>query len=275
VRSPPSSSSPDPANTLVASGTVAAGADPVLRVQPVADPASYGRTLFIEALQRAGVTVGTDATVPNSTEGLPAFDSYVAETEVASLTSTTLQAMATLIWKISHNVGANMTVCHLAVHEGSTDCTAGFAPIRQRIDGLGIHPGDVWLLDGAGGGVSSVTPEAIVTWLRWLHGRSWGDELAPMLPILGVDGSLALSEQDSPARGKVQAKTGTFAGIDPGTGRLIVPGQSLAGFIDADDGRTYVFGVYMINASFPDPLSGILQVGDDLAAVAAALQQSL
>lgn len=266
---------PGPGNTLVASGTVAAGADPVLRVQPVADPASYGRTLFIEALQRAGVSVGADPAVPNSTDGLPAFDSYAADTQVASLTSATLQAIATLIWKISHNVGADMTVCLLAVHEGSTDCTDGFAPIRERIDDLGIHPGDVWLLDGAGGGVSSVTPEAVVTWLRWLRGRSWGAELPPMLPILGVDGSLGLSEQDSPARGKVQAKTGTFAAVDPGTGRLLMPGESLAGFIDAEDGKTYVFGVYMINASFPDPLTGILQVGDDLAAVAAALQQAL
>jgi D-alanyl-D-alanine carboxypeptidase/D-alanyl-D-alanine-endopeptidase (penicillin-binding protein 4) len=264
-----------PENTVVASGTIAADAEPLLRVQPVQDPASYGRALFIEALERAGIAVGADPTAPNSIDGLPAFGSYAPDSEVASLTSTTSEAVATLIWKISHNVGANMTVCLLAVHAGSTDCTAGFAPIRERIGRLGIDQGDVWLLDGAGGGVSSVTPAAVNTWLRWLRGASWGDRLPGMLPILGVDGSLGLSETDSPARGKVQAKTGTFGAVDPGTGRLLMPGESLAGFIDADDGTTYVFSVYMINASFPDPASGILQVGDDLASVAAALQQAL
>jgi hypothetical protein len=54
-----------------------------------------------------------------------------------------------------------------------------------------------------------------------------------------------------------------------------MPGEALAGFLDADDGTTYLLAVYMINASFPDPSTGIMRVGDDLAAVAAALQQAL
>jgi D-alanyl-D-alanine carboxypeptidase/D-alanyl-D-alanine-endopeptidase (penicillin-binding protein 4) len=161
------------------------------------------------------------------------------------------------------------------VQAGSTDCTDGFAPIRERIGRLGIDQGDVWLLDGAGGGNSSVTPKAVNTWLRYLRSRSWGERLPDMQPILGVDGSLGLSGTDSPAKGKVKAKTGTFAAIDPGTGRLLMPGESLAGFLEADDGTTYIFSVYMINATFPDPATGILQVGDDLADVAAALQQAL
>jgi D-alanyl-D-alanine carboxypeptidase/D-alanyl-D-alanine-endopeptidase (penicillin-binding protein 4) len=264
-----------PDHRVVASGTIAADADPLLMVAAVDDPASFGRTLFIEALERAGVAVDADLLAPNRTDGLPEYGSYPADTEVASLTSPTLEAIATLIWKISHNVGADMTVCLLAVHEGATDCTAGFAPIHERIGALDVDQGDVWLLDGAGGSFSSVTPAAAVTWLGWLRGRQWADQLPDMLPILGVDGSLALSGTGSPAKGKVQAKTGTFAGIDPGTGRLLMPGQALAGFLDADDGTTYLFAVYMINASFPDPSTGIARVGDDLAAVAAALQQAL
>jgi D-alanyl-D-alanine carboxypeptidase/D-alanyl-D-alanine-endopeptidase (penicillin-binding protein 4) len=266
---------PGPDNTIIATGTIAADAEPLLSVESVADPASYGRTLFIEALERAGVSVGADPLATNRTSGLPAPGSYPAGDQVASLTSPTLEAMATLIWKISHNVGADLTVCLLAAHTGSTDCDAGFAPVRERVTALDIDPGDVWLLDGAGGSISSVTPEAMVSWLDWLRDRPWGDQLPEMLPILGVDGSLALSETDSPAKGKVQAKTGTFAGIDPGTGRLLAPGQSLAGFLEADDGTVYTFAAYMINATFADPATGLRQVGDDLAAVAAALQQAL
>jgi serine-type D-Ala-D-Ala carboxypeptidase/endopeptidase (penicillin-binding protein 4) len=266
---------PGPDHTLVATGTIAADAEPRLSVHSVEDPASYGRTLFIEALDRAGISVNTDPLAANRTGGLPAPGSYPAGDQVASLTSPTFEAMATLILKISHNVGADMTVCLLAVHTGSRDCTAGLAPIRERIAALGIDAGDVWLLDGAGGSFSSVTPEAVVSWLDWLRDRPWGDRVPDMLPILGVDGSLALSGTDSPARGKIQAKTGTYAGVDPGTGRLLMPGETLAGYLEADDGTAYVFGVYMINASFADPVAGILQVGDDLAAVAAALQQAL
>lgn len=261
--------------TLVASGPVAEDADPFFTVAPVEHPATFARALFVEALGRAGVTVNASASEPNSTAGLPAFGSYADDTQVAAYESPPLGEIATLIWKISHNVGADMMVCLLAVHEGSDDCTDGFAPVRERITNLDIDQGDIWLLDGAGGSFSSVTPTAVTTWLTWLRGLDWGDQLPDMLPILGVDGSLGLSETDSPAKGKVQAKTGTFAGVDPGTGRLVMPGEALAGFLDADDGTVYVVAVYMINASFADPGRGIIRVGDDLAAVSAALQQEL
>ena len=44
-------------NQLIVTGTVEAGSDPVLNVYHVPDPGTFARTLFIEALERAGVTV--------------------------------------------------------------------------------------------------------------------------------------------------------------------------------------------------------------------------
>lgn len=266
---------PDDERALVVSGTIAADSDETMNVYHVQDPARFARVLFIEALQRAGVEVTADIAADNSTDALPEFGSYAEDTEVASISSVPIEEIATLIWKTSHNYGANVAVCLLAVEAGSTDCEVGLETVHDRIDALGIHPGDVWTINGAGAEYSSTTPQAVTEWITWMRGLDWGDKLPEMLPIMGVDGSLSLSEQDSPSTGMIQAKTGTYAGIDPGTLRLLMPGQALAGLMEDSNGNQYAFGLYMVNSSFENPSDGIFQSLNDVAAVAAALQQEL
>lgn len=54
------------------SGTIAADAEPALKVSDIADPAAFGRTALIEALERAGVEVTANPTGPNPAGRLPA-----------------------------------------------------------------------------------------------------------------------------------------------------------------------------------------------------------
>jgi D-alanyl-D-alanine carboxypeptidase/D-alanyl-D-alanine-endopeptidase (penicillin-binding protein 4) len=93
--------------------------------------------------------------------------------------------------------------------------------------------------------------------------------------VLGESGSLASSGGDSPARGKVAAKTGTSAHPDPGTGRALFNVQRLAGFMTGPDGRTLVFDLAVSGGTYPDVLTGLVQAGKDVAAVAAEFQQEL
>ncbi|MCH7945978.1 MAG: peptide-methionine (R)-S-oxide reductase, partial [Armatimonadetes bacterium] len=183
--------------TLVVSGQIAADADPQFNVYDVPDPARYARTLFIEALTRAGATVAADPTGTNSTEGLPAFGSYPQSDGLGAIVSPPTGETATLIWKISHNYGANLAVCLLAVTAGSTECTDGLAAVHDRLGDLDLTNNEVWILNGAGEEFSSTTPRAVVTWLTWLRGLEWGDQLSAMLPILGEDGSLSLFQTDA------------------------------------------------------------------------------
>lgn len=260
--------------TLVATGQVAAD-EPVLAALPVDDPARFARMLFVEALQRAGVTVTAPAAAANPSDRLPGSADYAAATQVASYRSPTVAEIATLTWKVSHNYLANMSICQLAVKEGSRDCEDGLALVRRNIEDLDIPERDIWLTDGAGAPPASVTPDAIAAWVGWLRGLDWGDRLPEMLSVLGTDPALGDDQAESPAAGKVQAKEGTYTMTDPGTGRLVVPVKSLAGLMEADDGTEYVFGLYMTNASFDDPQAGATEVTNDLGSVAAALQQAL
>lgn len=266
------SAAPD-SRKLVVRGQIAADSDPLLNVFHVPDPASFARTLFIEALQRQDVRVEANPRAPNRTRELPA--DYPAGSEIAAITSPELTQIATLIWKISHNYGANLATCLVAVQSGSKDCESGLALIHERIEDVGIAAESVWLIDGAGESFSSTTPQAMVTWVKWLRKRSWGDQLSEMLPILGVDGSLMMFQTDSAATGQVQAKTGTYAGGEPGTNRLLMPAQVLAGLMTGADGQQYAFSLYAAGGSYENISDGIFDSARNVADVAAAFQQDL
>ncbi len=167
-------------------------------------------------------------------------------------------------------------VALVAVEAGSTTCTDGLATVHERLGDIDVADEEVWMLDGAGTEFSSTTPRAMVSWLRWMRDQDWGEPLGEMLPIMGVDGALGLSQQDTPSTGRIQAKTGTWAGGDPGTGDLLLPGPGLAGSMQGPDGRDHVLATYMNGATYGGDLGeAVLRSTFDMSDVAAALQQAL
>ena len=261
-------------NQLIVTGTVEADSDPVLNVYHVPDPGTFARTLFIEALKRAGVTVNADPTALNDQSMLPPEDAYTGDNLLGSIRSPKFRAIAKLVLKISHNEVANLTVCLMAVDLGSKSCPDGFEPIRERTKKLGITPQETWFVDGAGGGDASTTAGAITRWIDWIDHQPYGKSFPQMLPILGEDGSIGMLGTDSPAKGKIQAKTGTTAAVDASNGRLLMLSKALAGYMQADDGTPYYFAIYMNGGSF-ESLKDQFTVNEDLGDVAIAIQQSL
>ncbi len=255
------------------SGTIAAGAAPALRVAPVTDPSAFGRTALIEALERAGVEVTADPTGPNPAAELPR--TYDGRPRVAVYTSPPYAEYAKLILKVSHNLGANLGICLLAVTTGSHACMDGFPVLAHFLDRAGVDREQVQLLDGRGGNpVDRSTPQAqaqmLAYWLRDPEAKLFREAL----PILGVDGLLAENCRDCPARGKVFAKTGAAVGLDALNDRLGVGAITIAGYLDKGGGRYDIFYAGVTGASTPttDP-SGIVSIANDLALIAAYLQE--
>jgi D-alanyl-D-alanine carboxypeptidase/D-alanyl-D-alanine-endopeptidase (penicillin-binding protein 4) len=253
-------------------GSVPAG-KPSLTVHRLTDAASWARGLFIEALQRNGVTVTSTAKV-NDAAGLPAKDSYPANRKVAAIESAPLREPGGMVLATSYNTGANAMLCYLAVQTGSSDCEDGLPAIRALATKAGISPAELLVVDGQGGDPAAATPAAMARFHGFATGQPWGKAFKEGLPILGERGSLAFSGADSPAKGKVVGKTATKAGVEPTTGRLFISVQALSGYFDMGDGRELLFVVAASNAVFPNVAKGIFQVGDDVAMFAAALQQA-
>ncbi len=91
-------------------------------------------------------------------------------------------------------------------------------------------------LDGSGlSRASMMTPDFTVALLRWMHERSrWGQVFESALPVAGVDGTLCTRMRDTPARGRVRAKTGTLTGV-----------SALSGYARTRQGELLAFSVMM------------------------------
>ena len=116
----------------------------------VDDPASLARTALIEALGRAGVSVSASPTGKNPSSELPKKGSYSSNDEVAAYVSPPYSEYAKLILKVSHNYGANLDLCLMAVKAGSTNCNDAFPVIEKCFEKAGVDTDQVALADGRG-----------------------------------------------------------------------------------------------------------------------------
>ena len=266
--------SPTDAHALVITGTIAAGHSQ-LTIYRIPDAASWARTLFIEALKRAGVSVGAPLLDTNSEVGLPGRNSYPAGRKVASITSAPLHAYGSMILETSYNTGANAILCSMAVKIGSADCLDGLKTVRQQINKAGLDTKDVMLWDGQGVDPASTTSTQMVDWLTWARTQPWGKVFEAGQPVQGETGTLAAVLTDSPAKGMIRAKTGTSAAGVPVTDRIFYQVQSLAGYMTTKSGREVEFDVSMSGGTYPDLPTALVQASTDVSTVAAAFQQAM
>jgi D-alanyl-D-alanine carboxypeptidase/D-alanyl-D-alanine-endopeptidase (penicillin-binding protein 4) len=254
-------------------GAVSVSSPPVVSIWHVEDPAAFARTAFIEALGRAGVAVTATATGPNPSALLPPERAYPAADLVARRTSPPLSEYTKVILKTSYNRGADLMVCLLAVKAQSTDCIAGLSRELEVNTRLGASPISTILFDGAGSDERDrSTPADMTRYLRAIGPTSWGAAFRHGLPILGVDGSLAALERDSPAAGKVQAKTGTRVAFTPTGEQGIITALSLAGYANTASGRQVAFATFMRDLPFRT-LADLMAAHEELGTLAAAIQQ--
>ena len=183
-------SSPDEA-TVVLSGTIAADSAPVVKIWAFADPATFARTAFIEALGRAGVSVTADPVADNPAGSLPDPAAVEALPSVAELESLPLEEEATYVLKISYNRGAETLICRLAVAAGSTDCPAAGQAKAAEIwrAGRSRHPRRRRSIDGSGLPGNLITADNQVQLQTLMAERPDAERWRSALPLLGVDGS--------------------------------------------------------------------------------------
>lgn len=259
--------------TIVMEGTIAADAGPTLQVFAFDDPATFARTAYIEALQRAGVTVTADPVVPNPAGNLPPTAEVDALPSVAELTSLPFVEEATYTMKISYNRGAQTFICRLAVAAGSTDCDDGLARAEEIWSAAGLDTTTAVLIDGSGLPGNMLTANGQVQLQSLMAARPDAAEWRSTMPGLGIDGSLASVQAGSPAAGKVIGKTGTLATADLFNDRYFLPTKALGGYIETRSGRHFAFTI-MVNSSVFTDVEGLFAANDDVGKVAASIQQS-
>lgn len=234
---------------FVVRGSIAVDRRPLVVVSEVADAAEFARSLLIEALRRAGVVVEASPLAAAGRERLPARDGYTGLHRVALLTSPPFAESAKLILKVSHNLHASTLPLLVAARHGERTLAAGLRRQREFLATAGVDVDSISFGGAAGGDRADyITPRAAVQLLRHMASRPDFAAYQAALPVLGIDGTLAGALADhSPARGKIQAKTGTLLWSNTMNGGYIVTSKALAGYATTAGGRRLAFAMFVNN----------------------------
>lgn len=234
-------------NRFEVRGRIPVGRAPIVRIYEVDDPASFARSLFIERLRSRGVVVAASPLGSNERDRLPDRRTIADAPVVAEFTSPPLTEELRVVLKVSQNLHASTLPLVVAARHGARTLDQALAREGSNLKKLGVDIDTISFGGGAGGSRSDlVTPRTTTVLLRAMMRRSDFTAYESSLPVLGRDGTLADAvSQNSPARGHVRAKTGTYFVQDGLSGKIVLTSKSLAGYMETASGRSLVFAFFL------------------------------
>lgn len=263
----------DGTQVVTLSGTIVPSDSPFIFPYPVSQPSRFAAALFAQALEAAGVSGAQAASQPLTTRPV---QFYTDQYRVAEHISAPFSEEAKVTLKVSQNLHASMMPYLLGAVVGKASnhmLKSGFALEHAFLVSGGLDTNGASQGDGAGGAISAYfTPDFMVHYLAFMSTQKDFAVFHAALPILGRDGTLYNVQTDSPAAGKVFAKTGTFGAQDRLNDRMMLVGKGLAGYTTTPSGEPVSFALYLNHLELP-PGSGTPEVvaGDALGAIAAAI----
>jgi D-alanyl-D-alanine carboxypeptidase/D-alanyl-D-alanine-endopeptidase (penicillin-binding protein 4) len=225
---------------------------PQVRIYAVDSPALFARTLWIEALRRQGVKVHANL-FQSDRLPLPPAKEYAEANRVAHFTSPPLAEAIRVTLKVSHNLYASTLPLLIAAHHGERTLASGLRRQGKILHDLGVPVETISFAGGAGGAsADAITPRAAVGLLTAMRKRPDGQAYFDALPVLGVDGTLVdVIGKDSPARGKVAAKTGTLFWSDLMNDRPLLTSKALAGTMETAKGTKLYLAIFVNDVPLP------------------------
>jgi D-alanyl-D-alanine carboxypeptidase/D-alanyl-D-alanine-endopeptidase (penicillin-binding protein 4) len=256
-------------------GRIAAGGAPRPFPFAVPAPTRFAQAALLDELRQAGVEV--DGGHSETPDWSVVSRSYVPENRIAEHVSPPLAEDVKVTLKVSQNLHAAMMPYLLGAVVGKTRgdeaLNAGFAEMRRFLEAAGLELSAAVQSDGAGG-QAYFSPDFIVRFLAFLSRQKEAATFAEALPVLGRDGTLWNSGRESPAAGKLRAKTGTHVTGDLLNQRYVVDGKGLAGYLQTADGRHLAVAIFANHVPAGEDMKAVLALGDALTEIAAAAYDS-
>jgi D-alanyl-D-alanine carboxypeptidase/D-alanyl-D-alanine-endopeptidase (penicillin-binding protein 4) len=224
------------AHLVVVRGTLPEKSAPRKLILAIEEPALHAARLLKALLEQRGVEVNGGVRARHESimvEG-------VTPTVLVEHVSIPLGDSVKLVNKISQNLHTEVllrTAMWQAGTWNSFDDVAKFAV--DFYAHVGIASQDIIQTDGSGlSRHDMVTPRAMLTLLRYAQTRPWFESFFASLPVAGVDGTLEERMKNTPAAGRVHAKTGSVEHV-----------RALSGFADTAGGRRLAFS-FMSNNEY-------------------------
>jgi len=215
---------------IVLSGIIPLNAEPHTLALAVEEPAEHTAHMLKRLLEARGVRVYGEARARHSPDVGPSSPVVLAEH-----VSVPLVEAARVVNKVSQNLHAELLLRTAAREKTSASDTEAALKFAQEFrKGIGIEEGDVVLLDGSGlSRHNLVTPQAVVKLLTYVAQQPWAAAFRSTLPVAGEDGTLSDRMKDTPAAGRIWAKTGSLEHV-----------RSLSGYATTAHGARLVFSMF-------------------------------
>src|SRR6266403_555126 len=214
-------------NLVVVKGSLPARSAPRKLVLAIEEPAQHAAATLQRLLEERGVRVaGVARARHNHTE--PGGDPVV----LAEHVSVPLGDALKLVNKISQNLHTEMLLRTVARQGGVWATPDDLMKVPAEFYATaGIAPADVIQTDASGlSRHDLVTPRAIVTLLGFAQKQPWFGPYYASLPVAGIDGTLEDRMKNTPAAGRIHAKTGSVEHV-----------RTLSGFAETAGGRRLIF----------------------------------
>src|SRR5712664_3342027 len=215
------------ANLVVVKGTLPAKSTPRKLVLAIEEPAQHAAVNLKRLLEERGVKVGGAARARHEQAEVPGDPTVLAEH-----VSVPLGDSVKLVNKISQNLHTEMLLRTAARQNGVWGTPDELMKVPADFyTAAGIAPGDVIQTDASGlSRHDLVTPRAVVTLLSFAQKQTWFVPYYESLPVAGVDGTLEDRMKNTPAAGRVHAKTGSVEHV-----------RTLSGLAETLSGRRLIF----------------------------------
>jgi D-alanyl-D-alanine carboxypeptidase/D-alanyl-D-alanine-endopeptidase (penicillin-binding protein 4) len=215
------------ANFVVVRGILPAKSAPRKLVLALEEPAQHAAVLLKRLLEDRGVKVAGVARAQHDRAALGGDPVVLAEH-----VSVPLGDAVKLSNKISQNLHTEMLLRTVARQSGIWTTPDDLMKVPADFyAAAGIEPGDVIQTDASGlSRHDLVTPRAVGTLLSFAQKQPWFEPYYASLPIAGQDGTLEDRMKNTPAAGRIHAKTGSVEHV-----------RTLSGFAETPSGRRLIF----------------------------------
>lgn len=232
---------------LIVWGTMPSGSSMDLETAAVQHPALWAARLLKRALMQRGIEVLGDVEAHHrmpkylaAANAAPAPDP--PSFTLASLQSPPLWQVLQVIDKVSQNLHAELMLRLIGkIREGNGSLAGGMAARKAFLTQAGLTEHDYYFRDGSGlSRENLVKPAAITKLLIYMDSQPDAAIWRSFLPVAGEDGSLARRFRNTPAQGRILAKTGYVEHV-----------HTLSGYVTTVHGEHLAFSIMVNNDDMP------------------------
>ena len=220
-------------------------ADPgVTELLAVSEPAQYAAQVLRDALVRRGIVIRGQAVARHrfSDETGDSPEGTALPVVLAERTSPPLAELLRVVDKVSQNLHAEIMLREVGVtmkHSGTRE--DGLEEMQEFLRQAGVSKDSYRFTDGSGlSRATLVSPAAITKLLAYMYKSTHRDLWIGLLPVGGVDGTLALRFEDHPEARAIVAKTGSLGHV-----------RAMSGYANSREHGEVAFSVLVNNFDAP------------------------